>query len=284
MNIFSLVDSPDTPIHLTTENYEKKTLKTYPYVQNINEKTKYFALCPQCKNPVSLVNPFYKESESGLFYAKHEKHDVPGIASYNEEKYHSCPLRNPVNLDSREKRPPGTISNEIKHLFHQHAEVIFSVAEFFAEITFSNFVKEAMLKAFGKDEGYRYRAIHKFNLPIGFLYMSNGQDIYGCRPKNEDMKKAINNSVNFHVVNGFINRKNNNYKAKLILFFSGHKAASRQTENKEIITLNIAEKTGESTDASTIIYCKPIEYTNDFFQNWLAKKTRLNNLAQQFIK
>lgn len=284
MNIFSLVDFPDIPIHLTTENYEKKTLKVRPYVQEINGKTKFFALCPQCKNPISLVNPFYKESESGIFYAKHEKHDVHDIALYNEARYRSCPLHNPSSLDSREKREPGTISNEIKDLFHQHTEVIFNVAESFAEIAFSNQVKEAMLKSFGNDEGYRYRAIHKFNLPVGFLYMSNGQDIYGCRPKNEDMKKAINSSANFHVVNGFINRKSNNYNAKLILFFSGHKFASRQTGNKEIIILNIAEKTGESTDASAIIYSKQVEYTNEFFQNWLAKKTRLNGLARQFIK
>ncbi|EAU0147050.1 hypothetical protein AIS09_21325 [Salmonella enterica] len=284
MNIFSLVDSPDTPVHLTTENYEKKTLKARPYVQEINGKTKYYALCPQCKNPISLVNPFYQESESGLFYAKHEKHDVPGIALYNEARYLSCPLHNPSRLDSREKREPGTISNEIKDLFHQHAEIIFYVAESFADMNFSYPVKEAMLKSFGNDEGYRYRAIHKFNLPIGFLYMTNGQDIYGCKPKTEKMKEAINNSINFHVHNGYIKRKNNNYKAKIILFFSGHKTALRQTNNKEIVTLNIAEKTGESTDASVIIYSKPVEYGNDFFQNWLAQKTRLHVLARKFIK
>lgn len=47
MNIFSLVDSPDSPIHLSTQNYEKNTAKTWPYVQEINAVTKYFALCPQ---------------------------------------------------------------------------------------------------------------------------------------------------------------------------------------------------------------------------------------------
>lgn len=285
MNIFSLVDSPNSPIHLSTQNYEKNTAKIWPDVQEINGATKYFALCPQCHNPVSLVNPFYQITESGLFYAKHVKHDVTGIALYNEEKYRSCPLHNPVRFDSQQKREPGTVSNEIKNIFHQHTEVIFRVAEMTSGIDFSYSVKESMMKSFGHDEGYRYRAIHKFNLPVGFLYMTNGQDIYGCYAKNIEIIKSINKSHNFQIGDkGYIFRRNKNYKTRLILFFSEHKFPSQNTDNKETIMLNIAEKTGTGTDDKKIIHREIIEYTNDFFHNWIAKKTTLNKLALQYIK
>lgn len=48
-------------------------------------------------------------------------------------------------------------------------------------ITLIDSIIESMLEDFGGNQGYQYKAITLYNLPFGFAYMTEAQDMYGCK-------------------------------------------------------------------------------------------------------
>lgn len=46
---------------ISRENFEKVTKKKFPYCQNINSKMSYFAICPECNNPINFVNLYVED-------------------------------------------------------------------------------------------------------------------------------------------------------------------------------------------------------------------------------
>lgn len=291
MNVFSILKDPDNAIYLTDFNYHKNTHRSPPYVQTINGKSKEFALCPRCKNPVLLVNRVNDQTDSKTLYAKHVDYNVKGLASYDKAEYDDCPLANPTNLDAKLKRNPNSkVNDEIKYAIANYFDLLVNVIEPAIGISFSTSTLTQMLKDFAACDGHQYRAINLYNLPISFIYVANAQDLSGCRV-NKKIKDSINTESesfttsipdNYGKDLVFVNRKKGAPYNKILFYFSNHTISTE--ERDESITLYIVEKKqNQKIDDAKLLYKEKIYFDGTFFFNTMRKREKLNKLAKSIL-
>lgn len=80
---------------ITPANYEKQTKKRRPYVLEREGRDSYYAVCPECDNPIQIIGLYKETRESGRKpYGKHHKGTIPYLAKYSEEDYLECPFSN----------------------------------------------------------------------------------------------------------------------------------------------------------------------------------------------
>ena len=65
MDIFKSKPGLSRPYKISTINYEKETKRQKPYMLEKNGKYQYFAVCPECDNPIQLIGLYKNTIESG---------------------------------------------------------------------------------------------------------------------------------------------------------------------------------------------------------------------------
>ncbi|HBC3519746.1 TPA: hypothetical protein ACVU5C_004781 [Vibrio parahaemolyticus] len=284
MNVFAILSNPSKPIKLTLTEYEKQTKREYPYCQKKDNDIKSYALCPDCNNPIQLVNRYSKTTKSNTLYARHVLGSVAGIANYSQTNYDNCELKNPTRFDEKIRRKPGKKTNSLKLMFEQHIDLIISQLEKQLPIKLSDNTIKSMIADFIKNKGYEYRAVNVYNMPLAFAYLTEAQDLYGCFIKNPTMaagikmhSQAFETSITKYK-NFVIKRVKPAFKLRF--FFSNHQIpTNNNTVSEEQITLNIIEY-DESIDNSRTLYTQNISIDKTMFFNTLQKRYRL----QQWIR
>ncbi|WP_139824076.1 hypothetical protein [Lonsdalea britannica] len=289
MNVFSLIKNKGYAYPLTQAKYDKETNKDYPYLQDINNKTQAFALCPACHNPVILVNRIVSQTKSNTLYAKHCKYSVTDLADYDQSSYDDCSLANPSNFDEKIKRPLNHATNNIiKDAIRNHFDLLINHLETAIGITFNEQLLKKTLEDFNSCEGYLYHSIHLYNLPIAFLYVIKSQDLSSCKIgsdvydkiKTESQLFNFGNNSRFNKKSFYISQKNNSIKAKISFYLYNHSLSSEYTE--ESVTLCIVEKNMADGYEKTL-FEKVINFDGTFYVNTLNKRNKYNSLAKSII-
>ena len=285
MNVFSLKSDPLRPITLTEKIYNDKTKRDVPYVQRVNGDLRSFALCPGCQNPTVLVNRTITQTEATVLYAKHTGYDVKDVAEHNEAAYLDCPLANPERFDSKKRRTSKSRNDELRQALLNHLHLVIASLEEAIEIKFTDAVVESMVRDFGDNKGYEYKAINLFNLPFGFAYMTEAKDLYGCRVKS-DVAQVIAASSK-----GFITRqsygsytvlRNPQAKGTKILFYFNNHRIESSSMGKDSIDICIVEMSTE-TDQSVMLFKKRIEFDCEKFFNTFRRRERFRLLAHKYV-
>ncbi len=287
MNIFALKNNPKKPIKLTIGNYNKKTKRELPYVQTVKGEIKSYAICPDCNNPILLVNRYVASTQSETLYARHVPYPVHDIADYNQSEYGNCDLKNPTRLDSKIRRTKTNKNNELKEIFEQYIDLIILTLETTLQLKLTDNVIQSMIDHFKKNKGYEYKAVNMYNLPLAFAYMTEAQDLYGCYSSDSNLNQAIiEKSADFELFKTRydkhgIKRKSNHKSHKLRFFFSEHtiKQEEDDTYVSESITFNIVEYK-DSVENAPIIYSKKIFIDKSKFFNTLQRRIRFHQWVQ----
>ncbi len=88
MKVFKLKPFTSKSIKLSKENFEKHTLKRFPYYyKDLKGKMYYFAVCPICNNPIQIIGLYFNKKP----YARHFKKSIKFLAEFNQEDYFNCP-------------------------------------------------------------------------------------------------------------------------------------------------------------------------------------------------
>ncbi|GKQ32348.1 MULTISPECIES: hypothetical protein [Pseudomonas syringae group] len=292
MNIFSILTDRNTAIELSEDNYYNATHRVSPYVQQRNGKNNAYALCPECENPVQLINRTNKETEANTLYAKHVAYKVEGIAEYSDENYTNCSLANPQRFDSNARRTSTAKNNEIKQLVIDYIDTIIYTIERDIKITFTDDCIKKAITDFALDKGYEYKAINPYNLPYGFIYRTEALDLYGCTVKNKEIAKHINEKSEVFSVNsyGYVRRKAGSHSRKgplnqIRLFFSEHTPHDDAVgEKKESIKMNIVEIDKSSgVNASKELHFDTIFLDKVRFLNDIRKRERLRKFVHNAL-
>lgn len=282
MNVFSILEKPRAPIALTEHNYNKKTSRTKPYVWNSGDEVKSYALCPACVNPVLLVNRHVAKTDAKTLYAKHAGRSIPGLAEHDQQAYESCPFHNPERFHSKIRRTDQVRNDEIRQALINHIHLVIKTLETATGITYSDELVEGMLRDFGANQGHQYKAISLYNLPFGFAYMTEAQDMYGLRVDDELAEQITEKSVGFEVgTYRKVVRKKGTKGTSLRLYFNNHRLgeSSRGDDSIDLVVAEIQN----ATRASTIVYAKTIEFNSEYFFNTYMRRERLRLLAQQYL-
>lgn len=80
-----------------------------PYVVDSGGVKSFYAVCPECDNPIQLIGLLRRQQDSLPHrpYGRHIGHDVPGVAVYDEDAYLSCPFSDPGYWRTDRKRKPS---------------------------------------------------------------------------------------------------------------------------------------------------------------------------------
>ena len=110
MDVFKIHVGEGRAIAISRENYFMETKGMEPYVVERDGHRTFYAVCPECDNPIQLIGLHRRELDAGHRrpYGKHVGHDVPGVAVYDETAYLECSYSNPgYHRDPGSRRPPS---------------------------------------------------------------------------------------------------------------------------------------------------------------------------------
>ncbi|EHL6319335.1 hypothetical protein KJE01_19245 [Escherichia marmotae] len=288
MFVFAILSNPDIPLELTEDRYNQATRREYPYVRTGNDgRPRHFALCPECKNPVQLINRSVNSTESSTLYAKHIKITLSDLAEYNQEAYDDCQYANPHSLDDKRRRKPGLKTSKIKNIYSKYIDLIVSYSESMTGIKFSDSVLEKMISEFCKSRGYEYRAVSEYNLPLSFLYMTEAKSLYGCGVDNYIAESINKSSVGFEAKafkggkRFYIKRKIPFSGYELKFFFSGHTIPRGEQERSEYAWLYIVEvMDGILPEQSPVLLKRKITFNTSRFFNDINRRERLHKIIK----
>ncbi len=208
MNVFSTLTKG--PFEITIDNFIDATHKEKPYFQvDSKGKGKHYAICPECGNPVQIINLFGQEYEEQITkkrntHARHTAKDIQGLPQYNQLKYLSCPLHKNNSFSCRKIRKDEIYNSNLLSLIKNN---LYKIMRDIREITGINFSKDYLKKiitTYINSRHYSYIHTNKFNIPYSILFTSGSLDLFGRyilsdNYMSKEIERLVNNSSNFEV-------------------------------------------------------------------------------------
>ncbi|CAM8819489.1 HNH endonuclease [Burkholderia pseudomallei] len=284
MNVFKLRQGEHDCQKLTTTGFHFATGKRSPWYQSRAGKTMHYAVCPECDNPVHIVNLDVDHKVDGEgkclpLYAKHAGGNVEGIGNFDEDAYDECSLANPKSFNGLNKtRRPGPTTAGIIDILVNHADAVQYTVDKFLGLSVSDRLFASMLEQFHKQEGYLYREVTTSNLPYALLYMAGNQDVTGCWVKDDSaFGRAVKKSQHFELSRQRIWRKANS-SAQIHFFVTNHVIRAAESAKEQTMTLVIEEEISGQRHP-LLREVKRLEV--DQFCNMIAKRNRLREIAHK---
>lgn len=233
MNVFKTTLDSDESIKISEKNYQNSTAMAKRFVNTEKKKTRYFAICPECNNPIQIINLFVdreldENKNKKPMHGKHQQHDIPGLADYSQEAYDSCPLRRKTKFGSKERHTSKKRANEIVEFVKKYPEIIHESIRIITGINVSKDKFRKMVDGFMKAEGYYYRYVSKHNLPFSFLNIQEQTPLYYDYLNKKSflykkLLKAFEGSLYFQIEDNQIKRIDNDGFVELYIFLADHK-------------------------------------------------------------
>lgn len=293
MFVFKTIKDSRQFIKLTENNFIEATKRAFPYYQTVQNEVKHYAYCPDCNNPIVIVN---LHVDKGMIdenkrtvqttHARHVKRDVEGIGKYDQAAYDECPYANPISSISKEKRIQGPKSNEILELVKSFPDVIDIVLSKDIGISPSEELFRNMLKTFKQEDGHLYKYINKYNIPYAFAYMSDSQNLMKAKINNNtignDIIKSIKDNSKWcdikystifrkNWVTGFVN---------ICFYFSEFGVEKIDGIKNQKFTLVINESyQGEENE----LFRKEIIFDLFYYYNLINKRIRYSSMAKDIL-
>ena len=109
MHVFKTHVGEGKALMINEENFYLATRERKPYVVDSGGVKSFYAVCPECDNPIQLIGLLRRQQDSLPHrpYGRHIGHDVPGVAVYDEDAYLSCPFSDPGYWRTDRKRKPS---------------------------------------------------------------------------------------------------------------------------------------------------------------------------------
>lgn len=209
MNVFSTYNNG--PSEITIDKFVEATDKKYPYFQTDSKgKEKHYAICPECGNPIQIINLFGQEYEEQITkkrntHARHTGRDIPGLPKHNQLKYLSCPLHNAKSFSCKQLRNDEIYNSNLLSLINNNMSKIRKDIREITGINFSKDYLDKIIQTYINSGHYSYIHTHKFNIPYSILFTSSSLDLYSRYINSNssisnDIKQIIRRSANFEII------------------------------------------------------------------------------------
>lgn len=247
MDVFTIKKN-GKPFMLNIDNFEEMTKKRFPYYQyGVDKKLKCYAICPECGNPIHIINLYGAEmmqNKTGIIttYAKHTRGKVAGFDFWNPCNKEDCPLYNPTPLGNTEIKHNDEYSEELKELIENNKRTIFKNIREVVCINLSTQIINRLYDSFMNSNAYTYKAVTKYNIPYAMLYYQQSISLYGQYIVEGILGDLVSNQINeksrfFKVENtGEIVKKVTGYKTINMIF-----KQFKDTGDEKTITMEIYE-------------------------------------------
>ncbi|EMF0115404.1 hypothetical protein OUS11_001986, partial [Enterococcus hirae] len=179
---------------ITPANYEKQTKKRRPYVLEREGMDSYYAVCPECDNPIQIIGLYKETRESGRKpYGKHHKGTIPYLAKYSEEDYLECPFSNSKWKKTSGRRSTSSpLANRILLTLEEQFDRIIYILKKQTGLLINKKLAKEMLITYLKNEGWLYKEATLNNLPWIFGQCSPAIPLFGRMiQKNSELHQVI---------------------------------------------------------------------------------------------
>lgn len=190
MKSFVLFSSREESHSITEKEFEKWTKGEFPFVQKDSEKTRYYATCPECENPIQ-IRGLYGNSKK---YGAHAGKDVDGLNPFNYENYIYCPRSVQGRRIPKETRKKTTSPKDITiyNVIRDNFDLIIEFAKKHLGYYISDDSAKECLRYYYALEGWLYPHSTVNNIPFILFYIQSGFNPYGLWiRKGSLLEKAI---------------------------------------------------------------------------------------------
>lgn len=199
MDVFAI--KKGQAIELTVDKYEAETYHEYPYYRKTNNGLSFYAICPECGNPIQIVNLYREEMRQNVtgkvvLYGKHTSRRVDGFDYWNVTAKEKCSLYNPSPLGNTDIRKNSDEAKEIKLLIENNWQKIKQDIRGILGINLFNKTLDDMYKVFMDSQAYNYKAVNKYNIPYAMIRYQQGISIYNTYLFSSPICKIIIEEIN----------------------------------------------------------------------------------------
>lgn len=296
MDVFKLRVGQAGCFRLTATEYHLATAKKHPWYQSTqNGGIQHYGVCPECDNPIHIVNLDVDKKVDALgralpLYAKHATTSINDLVPFNQSRYDDCSLANPESLNGKDKtRRPGPIADSIMRLLVEQADLIHRHAERFLGVQMPDEAFEKLLRQFKQQDGQFYRAVSPWNLPFALLYMGGHQNTYGFQVRSSSpFEEAMAKSKYFKLHSGRLIPAQAQKGVRLGFYITDHKIPADKSVVQTMCL--VIEESGPPTASHgagdsdrRILLKQKREMDLGFYRNDLGKRLRLRELAKNVL-
>ncbi|WP_455721071.1 hypothetical protein [Agathobacter sp.] len=249
MDVFAI--EKGKPLELSVDEFEKQTCHEFPYYRtNKDNRLSLYALCPECGNPVQIINLYGEEMMQNVthkitLYAKHTGRAVEGFYYWNEAGMKNCSLYNPSPLGNTEIRSKTEESEKIKEIIEKNWRKIKQDIRGIVGVNLTNKVMDHMYQVFMDSHAYSYKAVNKYNIPYAMLRYQEAISIYNTFLFDSEMSEIVKNKINgnseyFEIPDKEIVKKESGYY-NIGIYFTKY----QKKEHKQYIHMIIYEVAGD---------------------------------------
>lgn len=188
MDVFKTRPGKVESIMIDQQRYLAATEAEPPYVTVRDGRTRYYAVCPLCDNPIVIVGLFrpQEESRDRRPYGRHVAHDVRGLCRYDHEAYLACPYAHPDRAVSRRKRPPKDLSaRALWSMMRDEFDRVAMAWELYSGIHLGVGLARQALTRWRNDEVWRYYEATYRNLPQSLFYGAQARNMVGLYVRSD---------------------------------------------------------------------------------------------------
>jgi hypothetical protein len=168
MDCFKLKPGAGRIFPITQKEYLRRTRKETPYcIQDEKGGNHFYAVCPECDNPIQIVGLFQDTAEAGRKpYGRHHKGSLPGLAEYSEEDYYDCSYSDPRwKKPTALRSPDSRVARAVLRLIYEQFDRMIYVLSQDMEVRISRPMARKMLQHLLENKAWRYRMATMNNIP-----------------------------------------------------------------------------------------------------------------------
>ncbi len=261
--------------------------KTKPQIEKIYSisDNNYYAVCPECDNPIQIIGLFKNTVEAGKKpYGRHNKGSIPNLAKYCEDDYLMCSYSKTIwkksfTVPNKRSHNSEIAKRNLALMKAQFDRVIYLLSKDI-DIDISYDLAREMLISYIADEGWLYRTATMNNLPWTLLETCCAIKLFGRKIlRNSDLHKALQKKCDNLRFEGEENNKYvkvlNRTKTDFIdlsFIFCNHKKTLVEGRLVETIVFSVSQGNAPNI---VEIYKKKIEINTSYFLNHIVELVAL---------
>jgi len=291
MNTFKLRTGFSQVYRITPAIYEKQTKKRSLYVRKKDGKDSYYAVCPECDNPIQIIGLYKETREAGKKpYGKHYKGTIPALATYCEEDYLECPYSNSKwKKPSGKRSPDSPLANRMYSTLREQFDRVIYLLNKQTGLFISKRLAKEMLLTYIQNQGWLYKEATLNNLPWLFAQCSPALPLFGRMiKKNSELYQAIQTQcpevklLPTQFSEKYVQIKSNAYTfISLYFVFLNHQKEIVGAEVMETMDFLVFRENQATEDDRIFFKTLPIEAT--YFSNLAGSKRHDQNRNQELL-
>lgn len=274
MNVYKLSVQAQGYFLIEKDGYEQRTARRPPWYKTSDDgEPRYFAVCPACNNPIQIIGLYKLPANVTRPYAKHYGKPVPGVGIYDREAYEWCPYsdKKTASNESKVMRLPGLLTQQILSLLVNHFDKVIWLLSKTTGIRIDHKLARNMLLQYRCEKGWLYARATLMNIPWGFAYMTDNQDIL--------FKKFLDNKLANELVNRaqgclelnskglLVKSKNCKVRIELGGYYTLHRTVVVDDVLTESMDMVFTLKKGKEHTEPQEIYRKSVAFDFAYFNN-----------------